>query len=900
MRTYLLWVIVGLLQISVGRVGAEDPPWSDTFYQYRVPVQVRAESAGWALVAITPEQVTAAVNGREEFHFDPLWFAFNQLRVDRITPAGATPVDQAGFYLVPDSAELFDQPITGQRQQVEIPTEAGAYYLVRYRSQGGSRSPVFHHWLYPDWNSTLPDRERTKKLDLPSSYEPALIQRGKDEHECLLRSDGQPLLIRVRDEFVEGVTAVSVKKVKFFFLAPFERPGVQTWLLYYQPMCGQHLTIPRLRRDALPRQAVETALALPAEKYVGATRYRIGGNDRADLWFADTTVKLTPHTPVPKEKSSLVRISCAGNEAQSFQVVIRSRRPVGFERVGISDLVDGGKTISARHVEFSAVDYVPIRKRSVITPATHLGLVGDALVEPEAKRLSPLGPNHALWVTVRVPGGTAAGRYRGTLTVYTDTPLPIEVPVELTVYDFELPEFSPLQSLFGGQYMAKACVATVDGTGLSIMDFHGLKTKDQLKKLAHRYYERMAIDKFYPKSVVLYSEIGMNWSPPPQGYNVDAPENFFSLRDWDFTEFNRDLKRYIDELKVNSVCLTHTNPTVCSTFKHLPGAPLSTLSHPTGHVTMAWQTFRETQYVGWGLDQDHQLYGKATEITVEQFDRLILDFYRAMAENLDRHGWLEHFFIFFDETTDLESTLHFMRLLKSDPLTARIKIIACMQGLEYFEHKENPADGQYAFRGLMTYMPMLDENYNRWDRHYVADYDIKPDRDVVWNYAVGTARLAIDAPGINNRITGLELYQRGVSGYVIWDTIAWEHPYSDSKNPWQDPHTDPWGNGALCFFYPPRKDGPAAKPNWTLIPSLRVETYRESVDDYEYARILEDLVAEAEAAGIEVAAARGVMRDLDRFFYNPVHWSQNDAWFLELRQRLARAIVDLKERLARS
>ena len=880
-------------------VTAEDPRWSDPFYQYRLAVEVQADATGWTFVPITAEQVTETINALEEFHFDPLWFAFNQVRIERVTPNVGDDklLVTAGFYLVPDSEELFTEPVTGQDQQESIPTEAGAYSLVRYRSPGGNRSPVFHHWLYPDWDSLIPDREQAKRFDLPASYEPALLPRGRDGHECLLRSDGQPLLIRVKDEYVEQVTDVSVKKVKFAFLADIDRPGPQQWMLYYQPMCGQHLMTPQLRRDNVPSQTARARWTGPAEKFTGRTRYRIGGDARADLWFAETTVKLTPQTPVPDVSDDTIRIRCARNEAQSLQIVMRPKRPLEFKRVEISDLVDGPRSVAAHRVFISAVDYVPIRKRSIITPATYLGRVADALVKVERKGLRPQEGNHVLWITVRIPPKTAPGQYRGTLTVHTDGLRPYEIPVELQVYDFQLPEYSTLQSLFGGQYLAKPCVATKDGTGLSVMDFHGLRTRDDLQKLARLYYERMSIDKFYPKSVVLYTEIGMNWSPPPQGYNIDAPDNFFELRDWDFAEFNRDLKHYIDDLKVNSVCLTHTDPTACNTFKHLPGKPRSTLKHSTQNVTMAWQTFREVTYVGWEMKEKYDYDGKAIEITKDQFERLILDFYRALAENLDRHGWLERFFILFDETTHLEHTLHFMRLLKSDPLTARIKIIACMQGLEYFHHKENPGDEDYAFKGLMTYMPMLDENYNRWDTHYFSDYGIERDRDRVWNYAVGTARLAIDTPGINNRITGFDLFRRGVGGYVIWDTIAWEHPYDDSKNPWEDPHTDPWGNGALCFFYPPRKDGPAREPNWTVTPSLRVETYRESVDDYEYARILEDLIAECETADVDVSEARRVLTDLNRFFYSPVHWSQNDAWFLDLRDRMAAVIVDLQDRL---
>ena len=85
-----------------------------------------------------------------------------------------------------------------------------------------------------------------------------------------------------------------------------------------------------------------------------------------------------------------------------------------------------------------------------------------------------------------------------------------------------------------------------------------------------------------------------------------------------------------------------------------------------------------------------------------------------------------------------------------------------MQGLEYFHHKEPDSD-KYAFNGLPTYLPQLDENYNRWEKYYWEDYDIKPDRSKLWNYAVYTSRLEIDVPGINNRIIALDLFNRGAS-----------------------------------------------------------------------------------------------------------------------------------------
>ena len=228
-----------------------------------------------------------------------------------------------------------------------------------------------------------------------------------------------------------------------------------------------------------------------------------------------------------------------------------------------------------------------------------------------------------------------------------------------------------------------------------------------------------------------------------------------------------------------------------------------------------------------------------------------------------------------------------------------------MQGLEYFHYKEKPEDEDYTFKDLLAYMPQNDENYNRWEKYFFTDYHITPDRDKLWNYAVNTSRLAIDVPGINNRMIALDIFNRGGSGFLVWDTFIWESPYGDpdaapwplnsTKNPWIDPYTR-LGNGAMGFFYPPDREGLSKEPDFTVTPSLRVMTYRESVDDYEYAHILEELVIQGRKKGVDVSEAEQVIKDIDRFFFNSVQWSQNDAWYLDLRDRMAAAIVGLKQR----
>jgi hypothetical protein len=389
------------------------------------------------------------------------------------------------------------------------------------------------------------------------------------------------------------------------------------------------------------------------------------------------------------------------------------------------------------------------------------------------------------------------------------------------------------------------------------------------------------------------------WDPPPHGYNVDQPGNFFTFRDWDFTAFNATLGHYIDELKLNTLVLVHSNPLAANLFKHLPGKPLEEWCASPPHVTLAWQFFRECTFVAWGKRDGDPQGNRSIEISQQQFDRLLLDFYRAVAGNLEKRGWLDRVFIWIDETHDEPRLLHLLRLLKSDPLTARIRVAVCIQGLTYFNFKEQPGADRYAYHGLLdVYMPQIDENYHRFEDYFMTDYGLVPDRRNLFFYAVETTRMPIDTPGINNRVIGMDVFRRGGGGYFVWETLWWDHEYASARNPWDDPGTV-WGNGMTAYFYPPRRTGPSPEPDYTLVPSLRMETYRESADDYEYALLLETLTREAEARGRDVSVAQALLGEIDRFFYNSVHWSQNDAWFLSLMQRIAHAIVDLNAALAR-
>ncbi|MBB75516.1 MAG: hypothetical protein CMJ75_13500 [Planctomycetaceae bacterium] len=871
----LCWV-TGL----AGIVDADDSRWVEPYHQYRIPVEVMVEQSGWSVLSITEEEISSAIGRLEEYAFEPIFFAYNQLKMVEVDASGKLLRGslRGGFCLVTDGRELAHQDPTQA-----IATVKNAYYLVRFLSEGGRFPPTV------GYEQVFPVGEPPRNHAYMSSYVPRLLPKKRMRHECLLRSDGNDLQLSANDHLV-GAREISVRRSRIALVADFKEAGRKRLVLYYQPSGAHYLKIPTLRRPTLPLHRATQVTVGAAEKRLGKTRYALRSNKAFDAWFADTTVKLTPATPVPGQHCASIQISTAANEAQSFQLILSPKSNFSFERVEVSVLRSMAHEIAAARMEVRAVEYVPVTRKARINQVAFFGRIGDPLIPVTPRTVTREDGNLAFWLTLRTPAGTPSGSYHGEVAMIAADGASMRLPLVVEVYDFELPEYSSFRTHMGGQYFSKN---SGNAALKPIRSYHGVNRKVDLKRLARKYYDFMAREKFYPKNVALFVEVGMKWQPPPQGYGVDAPGNFFRLYDWEFEEFNETLSHFIDDLKVNSVCLTHTNPSVSHIFKHLPGDPRKSWNMDPGHVTMGWQTFRKMTQVTYDKKPGDPWLDTSVQVTRRQWDRLVLDYYREMGRNLDSHGWVDKFYVFIDETAGTDKILHLIRLLKSDPVTAKLRIAHCLQGFESLRHQDN---GVYAFKDLITHVPQIDENYYRWEDYFWDDYEVPRERERLWSYAAYSSRLGINVPGMTNREVGLEVFHLGGSGYVIWDTLLWHHPYGqpdDPHNPWQEPYAR-LANGALCYFYPPLRQGFPDGPDFTITPSLRVMTYRESVDDYEYARLLEDLIAVGRRQGADVAAGEEVLGDIARMFPGSVEWTLNDAWYLELRDRMARAIVDLK------
>ncbi len=185
----------------------------------------------------------------------------------------------------------------------------------------------------------------------------------------------------------------------------------------------------------------------------------VAGATSASVTAYDSLAVLRPDRPAPTGGSSQVTVSAAGNEVESFQILVRATSgAISGLRVGPGDSLTGpgGATLPASSLTIYREAYYQVSQRSDAEGDT--GSWPDALIPEkddfygEDRAAFPTdvasGGQLAAWIDVLVPQGQPAGQYAGSVRVTDPSGVVATVPVNLTVQDFSLPSTSTLKSAF--------------------------------------------------------------------------------------------------------------------------------------------------------------------------------------------------------------------------------------------------------------------------------------------------------------------------------------------------------------------------------------------------------------------------------------------------------------------
>ena len=214
-----------------------------------------------------------------------------------------------------------------------------------------------------------------------------------------------------------------------------------------------------MRKMPLPGRCVAPALMVLAALLLWANP----ADADLQVWtVAETRRVLRTDKP---GKTRDVDLAAAGREWESFQILLRSDAPVEGITIQPGDLEGpDGSVLRAEDARLFRQHQLHIRTGSHRNESFQPGWYPDALIPfthpltraplDEARfdavpfRL-PAGETHGFLVDVRVPANVAAGEYRGTYMIKAKGHQTVQVPVRLTVWDFDLPRVSTMVAQLG-------------------------------------------------------------------------------------------------------------------------------------------------------------------------------------------------------------------------------------------------------------------------------------------------------------------------------------------------------------------------------------------------------------------------------------------------------------------
>jgi len=279
----------------------------------------------------------------------------------------------------------------------------------------------------------------------------------------------------------------------------------------------------------------------------------------------------------------------------------------------------------------------------------------------------------------------------------------------------------------------------------------------------------------------------------------------------------------------------------------------------------------------------------------EGYRRAFKEYCSALEDHLAQKGWLDKAYIYwFDEPnpSDYEFVREGMNEIKlAGPRLRRMLT-------------EEPNEA--LFGAVDLWCPVL----------HAYDPDVGQPRQAlgeqVWWYVCTGPKapypgLFIDHSAVDMRVWLWMSWHWNVEGILIWTTNWWTSSCAfpepnRPQNPWEDPmgyvagYGRPpgfigyWGNGDGRMIYPPNKDILNDRDKYVTGPvnSIRWEMLREGVEDYEYFKLLSDLVR---AKGD--CPEKELLRVPDGVFTTRTEFSKSPRAMYEHRDLLARAIEKL-------
>lgn len=547
------------------------------------------------------------------------------------------------------------------------------------------------------------------------------------------------------------------------------------------------------------------------------------------VWVEGNTVKIKPNDPVKPMDSEGVVVKTCKNEYEPFQLIITGTSgQLKNVNVDLTDLMDGnGNKIEQENIKMFREWYMNCRR-----PSDELGEAGewpDALIP----FVNPYAPSE----TIGVPFDVASGR---------NQPIWIRVYVPKNtvsgIYngnisvsaDNETTQTIPLtlhvwDFTLPDETHLKAVYGVENGSYLN--DYFGVEYNSiEHNQLRDRYYNLLADNRLSPG--IIYYRV-------PVYSEVDGNVQL------DFSGSDALYSHLLDE-------------------KHA-----SAFGIPS-----PWDDVNE-----YYVFRDHP---ELTDFSDDKFTNKVKQYYSLLYDHFEEKGWIDKHYVYVIDETEWgvsdepynNGKEGYERAIKWS------KLIHAANPKLKFVIMDFPIP-------LSPYWPDLRAYGDIWDP-YMDDIDTYP-KAIEECQAIGkeiwtaTNKYAdyIDYKATMHRSVAWFAYKYDIDGLDQWDTTYWWSETEDKIiNPWQDGPLTYAGNGGGAMIYPGKDIGINGP-----VSTIRLELSRESIEDYEYLYLLEQL------GGKEYAKAIAI-----NILPSEILSSETSAeTFYAAREAIAEEIVNLQE-----
>ncbi len=471
-------------------------------------------------------------------------------------------------------------------------------------------------------------------------------------------------------------------------------------------------------------------------------------------WTLSALEKVRPSDPAPSAPQKTARIEAARNEFEPFQLVLSSAaadiRGVDVEASELRG--PAGSVIPARNVAVYLEEFVRLQNASSVDKTS--GEWPDPLVPRvdgyagEKRNAFPFvlrrGRNQPVWIEVYVPRSARPGAYRGTLAIRVEGSPDLTVPLELTVWDFELPSTASLRTAFGF-------------SGVTALRKHrGSYTSDQ---------ELYSLSREYAKAALLHrlSTYGGTMAAPPASRSGDG------LRvDW--TAYDRYEGPFLDG-------------TVLGDGDPLPGAKVTSVDmriwgQTEDQQVLYWREWvRHFKEKGWS---DRLYFYLWDEPPPDAIPRVLAK--GKLVRQADPG----------------------IRNLLTMPYDARLAGVVDIWSplINCFDSK--PGFPEYCARCVprAEYAPLLQRGKSLWWYQSCASHSCT---SVKSDYFRGWPSYTIDAAAVSNRVMQWITWAYGVTGNLYYNV---NESYAQPGDPWQNVYLHGGnGDGSLVYPGKPERIG---------------------------------------------------------------------------------------------